>query len=287
MTMMHSAGDYPLAKSSRRRRRLVTLAHSLAAAPDLRRPAATALNSERFNIWSGSRTGNVRGDGPVQHEGLRALLASNRSVAWMIAGDDHSASVAGGLPGFCQRFATEFRPARRPAADPIIDVAWPGCRLADIRANLDDWLQHAPDVLLILSGAADATAGLQQLTRFEADAAWIVGKCREAATLPILTTSPLPLLSEADANYVGSLVYAEALRALSAEWDLPLVDFLDEWEQMAIRQGLTGSWIAESGTRPTAIGCMHLVSQVMREIDMHRVAPHQADYTERLPAVPR
>ena len=194
MTTMHSAGDYPLANSSRRRRRLVALAHSIAARPDVRRPAATPLQSERLNVWSNSPSGDLCIDAPALHEGLRALLASNQSVAWMIAGDDHSASVAGGLPGFCQRFSTEFRPARRPPADPIIDVAWPGCRLADIRANLPAWLRHAPDVLLILSGAADATAGMQELTRFEADAVWIVEKCLEASTLPILTTSPLPLL---------------------------------------------------------------------------------------------
>jgi hypothetical protein len=123
---------------------------------------------------------------------------------------------------------------RRSHADPVINVAWPGCRLAEIRSHLSDWLRHAPDVLLILSGPA------------------------------------LPLVSETDVDYVGPLMYAEAVRALSAEWDVPLVDFRDEWEQLAIRPGLAGSWIDESGAHPTSIGYTHLINQLTREIDRYR-----------------
>lgn len=282
----HSAGDYPLANSSRRRRRLATLTHVLKASPELRRLAATRLRSERLNVWTSSPSGDLSLECPAPHAGLQTLLASLRHVAWMVAGDDQS-RPDGDFPGFCQRFAAAIRPQRRPCWDPVINVAWGGCRLADVRAHLGDWLAHAPDVLLLLSGAADAAAGVAGLSRFEADAAWILGQCRDASIVPILTTSPLPLVSEDDADYVAPLVYAESIRALSVEWDVPLIDFRDEWEQLAIRPGLAGSWIDDTATGASSIGLMHLVDQLIREFDRHLDVDRQPDQIVTTASIPR
>lgn len=278
VTTNHSAGDFPLANSSRRRRRLAALARVVESGLPVRRRAAECPRTEPLSIWASSTSGDLLIEGHSPHAALQAFLTCSRPVAWMVAGDDYS-QVRADTAGFCQTFAGELRPLRRPQSDPIINVAAPGGRLAEVRRHLETWLRHAPDVLLLLSGPADASAGVDHLRPFEENVESIVAACRDAGVLPILTTSPLPLVSETDADYVAPLVYAEALRALSAEWDVPLVDFRDEWEQLAIRPGLAGSWIDEDAATPSTIGLMHLVDQLMREFDRHRAPARQPQHT--------
>jgi hypothetical protein len=266
---MRSPGEFPLSNSSRRRRRVVSKSRAADCPPAAEGRRESQLRPDRLNVWTSSQSGDIRIDAPALHSGLWTILASRRPLAWMLAGDNYC-GLDEGSPGFCQRFTAELARDRGSPSDPVINVAWPGCLLADIRTHLDDWLRHAPDVLLILSGPADADGGVDCLSRFEEDANSILGTCREASVLPVLTTAPLPLASETDADYVDPLVYAEAIRALSAEWDVPLIDFREEWERLAIRTGLAGSWVDENELRPSAIGLMRLVDQLMHEIRRHR-----------------
>lgn len=138
------------------------------------------------------------------------------------------------------------------------------------RAMLPRWLRHRPDLLLLICGPADAREGMSGLARFEADLTTIISECARHSVVLMLTTSPLPLHPEPDPRQVEPLVYAEAVRSLSAEYDVPLIDLQAEWEHYAIPPGLTGSWLNDRGDRPSAIGLMRLADQLVQGIEEWR-----------------
>ena len=265
------AALFPLAGSSRRRRRLITMR---AAQQNVARRPASHRQSRVDSVRSAApadlpvRLGRV---GPLRDPERRIAerLLSGPPCTWLFAGEsylDDSADRA--WPSLVDRFAHALRSRMNRPQDVVVDACQRGATLQEALADLDSRImRRRPDVILLQCGFSESSDDSAQITDFESDLLAIIRICRAHGVQLVLGTCPLPARSDDDPDAIRQIVCNEAVRSIAAEWDLPLIDHSEEWDQFSIHPGLAGSWYEAGALLPGAIGheriCDSLVTEIM------------------------
>ena len=261
----HSSGS----RANRRRRRVIMLqaaAHTKAALPLRPHCPIVAGGFDSLSLEPSISSGLA--------QRLGEFLASERPRTWVVVGDtllggqqpSASETESRGWRGCFDLFADDLRgPLQRPY-DPLVNMAAPGCRLAEIAEHRNPLrMGLRPDVLwLSLSPADFAKPGLP-LAAFEEQMAALLSAWRAAVPVVILSTPPLVVDDAHSSEGIQSAVTLAAARSLAAEYDAGVVDHSEHWQHYAVRHGLAGSWFTEQGA-PSAIGHLQLSRHILDEL---------------------
>lgn len=232
---------------------------------------ADELN-DRLDFWGIPSTEAARFDEPELHPGLQELLCRSQPLAWLIAGNSLT-PAATTEAGLCDRITAAIRSCDGHPRDRVMDAAWAGGTIAEVRSSLPELLAHRPDILLLMGGPSEWSDGVSRLPQLESDVTEIIRHCAEEGVLPILTTCPVPLDTDESPGNVEQLVLAETFRALAAEWDAPLIDLRAAWEQAAIPPESPGSWYNARGTLPSSMGLSRIAQQLAMLIHTAQADP--------------
>lgn len=251
----HVATTYPLGRTSRRRRMLViqNALHNPAASTDS--PCVTAFTPDEAR-----RDDSLLLDDftePASLDGSFGVGRSESPLTWLLVGDSFLPAGAGSRqwPGLVELFTSGLRSRFRPQFDPIVDACMPECRVRDVLHAFDDRIgRRNPSVVILLCGAADAADGMSAISRFEDALLSVARRLKDEGVALVLNTSPVPFHTSDDPLAATHMVYAETVRGIAAELDLPLVDHRRDWEQFAIPPGEYGSWYEFDGRLPSAFG---------------------------------
>mgnify|MGYP002622838044 CR=1 FL=1 len=265
------AAIFPLAGASRRRRRLIVMnaaQHSAAAPPSIprssRRPAAPRLSP---HFASGEPLSDAE-------RNIAERLRSPAPCTWLFAGENYlDAQTERSWPSLTDRFANALRTRLNRPQDIVVDAARRGGALQDVLSDLDSRIiRRRPDVILLHCGFNESSADSSEITTFESNLLTIARICRAHGVQLVLSTCPVPVRSDDDPAAIHQLVYNEAVRAIAAEWELPIVDHSHEWEHFAIHPGLAGSWFESDAPVPGAIGHARLCESLLAEISIWQAA---------------
>ena len=199
-------------------------------------------------------------------ESFDILRPSSSPVTWLLAGDSFlpPGNEERRHPGIVELFTTGLRERSHSPFDPVVDACMPGSRARDVLHDLDKRiLDRNPSVVFLLCGATDSEAGVPALAGFENALLRIARQLETRGVLLVLNTSPVPDYSEEDPSSVTHMVYAEAVRGIATELDLPLIDHRHDWEHLAVPAGEPGSWFSDDGRNPSATGCRQMALKML------------------------
>jgi hypothetical protein len=207
---------------------------------------------------------------PPLDSGLPARLANlSRPLVWVFTGDNYrrpsslkeSAVVAplSGLAGLILREQFDR------STDAFVDSTGPALRTADLSGEFSARIgQFHPQIVVLSVSPAEASRGLDGLQRFERNLIALNRKVAEAGGHLILQTPPC-LDDQSSSEAVDLLVYVEAVRGISAEQSIPLIDHWTHWETSGTRTIADHHWL-DAHRSLTAAGMRELLKCFLREL---------------------
>jgi hypothetical protein len=202
----------------------------------------------------------------VNDEAFDILRPPGSPVTWLFAGESFlpSGSQARQHAGIVELFTAGLRDRRHSPFDPVVDACTPESLTGDVLPSLGKRiLDRNPSVVFLLCGAADSEAGMPALPGFENALLRIARQLERKGILLVLNTSPVPYCTDDDPSAATHMIYAEAVRALATELELPLIDHRRDWEQLAVPPGESGSWFNDDGRYPNALGCRRMALKLL------------------------
>lgn len=209
----------------------------------------------------------MNGAGP-----LDAVLARER-VTWLFLGDSITQGVVHtrGWRSYAELVTEHLRgPALRRRPDAVVNSAVDGSRTGDL---LDDYAwrvsRFAPDVVLVLFGTNDLTAGPAGADGFADRLTEIVRRCREAGALVVLQTPP-PVLPSGERTPELHALYATRVRAVAAHEHTLLVDHAAAWAAAAAARGeerAPRAWMSDA-FHPNERGHRAMAREVLRALGL-------------------
>lgn len=258
----HVSTCYPLGGASRRRRMLaIQIASQNQSATPGEAPLAPLSPPSTSPSFSLDRFG---AEDP--HDGLPDHVGrSERTLTWMFLGEGFLLDCGErDWPGFVELFTAGLRSRRPRSRDTVIDACTSAFRVRDVLAAFGERItRRNPSVLFLLCGPSDPQAGVSALAGFENALLQFARRASEAGILFVLNTSPVPYFTDDHPSVAAHLIYAEAVRSIAAELELPLVDHRLDWEQFAVPPGGPGSWYDADGLAPAAAGHRRIAAKLL------------------------
>jgi GDSL-like Lipase/Acylhydrolase family len=215
---------------------------------------------------------------PTSVDGTFSGLRTSQSpLTWVLVGDSFLPTGAGARqwPGLVELFTSGLRSRLRPPFDPIVDACMSECRVRDVLDAFHDRIQQRnPSVVILFCGAADSADGMSSISQFENSLLQIARRLKDEGVLLVLNTSPVPHHTSDDPLAATHMVYAETVRGIAAELDLPLVDHRRDWEQFAIPPCEYGSWYEFDGRLPSAFGHRQIALKLLSVLAEPRLTNH-------------
>jgi acyl-CoA thioesterase-1 len=192
----------------------------------------------------------------VDFQPLRELLSGSKPVAWVFAGDSitQGALYTGGQRSYSEHFAERVRWGLRRDQDVVINTSAPDETSQSLLEDLE-WrtLRFQPDVVSMMIGINDATAGHMGRSQFRRNLQHIVGCIRAEGALVLLHTPPRVDLARLT-THVDLRAYVRILRDLARELDVPCVDHWAFWKNAAAGGENINDWLVADGLHPTGEG---------------------------------
>ncbi len=251
--------SYPLTVSSRRRRRLIA---ALAA-----ERAETQAKQDR------SRTPQETMPAPVSASPPPAWILRSKPLTWILLGESLAPPPDGNRNwrNFGERLGEFLKPIRRRSRDVLIDKTAPRCDLTETRRRLADSLRFQPDVVLLSVGLKNIPRDAEELSRFEEGLRQFIKILQRTKANCILSTPPaLPVINREET--VDHLIFTEAIRAIAAECDLPLVDHWRRWEEASLRGNDLSKWCTNQGRTVGPAGHMELFRQIVEDLGLGQIS---------------
>ncbi len=200
---------------------------------------------------------------------VRALLSQVDPANWVFCGDTmlSMSDRARDWPNFVAHFSHFVRWQIRRFPDVVIDACLPEDSLSLISSQLDQRvLRFQPHAVFIMCGPEEASAGMAGLQSFEDALLSILWELLEEGITPIVHTPPSSLDS-GDALF-DSLVYVEAIRSITAELDVPLVDHWDFWETTSAENGCIRKWYEPDTSLPGKLGHERMSELMLQKLGL-------------------
>jgi hypothetical protein len=201
---------------------------------------------------------------------LRALLSRPAPLTWMLIGDslEPSAGHEREWRSFSGRLSDVVRHVAGRARDVFIVHTAAGQRLEEVAVDAaQNVARFRPDIVLVTLGPQEAASGRRGLTAFERNLIALIGTAAAARAVPILSTPPQTPAADPEAA-VHQLIYAEAIRAVAAEYDVPLVDHFAHWETAAARPAGNSAWFEAAASTPGRYGHEQLARRIVVDLQL-------------------
>jgi acyl-CoA thioesterase I len=214
------------------------------------------------------------------------LLRRSTPIVWLFAGDSITAGVVHtrGYRDYTQHFRERLYELGR-SDDVVLNTAKSGMWVENLLEQVDDRvLRWHPDVVFLMFGANDATAGREGIARFSEQYANLIKKCKASGidvfvqtTVPMAPLDPAlvqALEASGDARRAQAAVqnlerrleflgpYAEATRKVAQESAVPVIDHWNVWQ----RAGEYRGQLLDGEIHPNEYGHRLLAQTVLRDL---------------------
>lgn len=202
-------------------------------------------------------------------ERVKKLLRSEEPLTWIFYGDSitHGVLHTFGYRDYAELFAERVRSELGRMMDVVATTAISGNTTRDLLASFD-WrvARFRPDVVFLMIGMNDCSKekgiGVEE---FEKNVLELVDRITELGTVPVLqTTCPiLPGQAPERLPYFDS--YMDAIRKVSADRKLPLIDHTEHWREEEEHHFL---WMSNA-FHPNAYGHRAFAQYIYRCLDIY------------------
>ena len=203
--------------------------------------------------------------------GIKALLAGKDPVMWVITGDSitHGALHTLGWRSYPEHFAERVRWELKRMRDVVINTGISGDTIPGVSKDLD-WrvLQFKPQVVSLMFGMNDCTAGPGGRDKFRDGLAALVERIRAAGAIPLLNT-PNTVYIANSARREDLPAYAQIVREYAEANQLALVDHWKHWEAAKSNQEDLLPWIEDKSIHPGVYGHREFAKEIFRVLGIY------------------
>lgn len=201
-------------------------------------------------------------------EGIKKLLASSEPLTWVVTGDSitHGALHTLGWRSYPEHFAERVRWEMRRMRDVVINTGISGNRTGDLLKDIG-WraLRFQPDVVSVMLGMNDCTAGPPGRETFRANLTTIANRILEAGAIPLLH-SPNTIYVKNAGGRSDLPAYAEIVRETAATGKYALVDHWSHWQKTKPDQEALLPWLEDKSIHPGVFGHREMAKLMFREL---------------------
>jgi lysophospholipase L1-like esterase len=221
---------------------------------------------------AGALGGDARAAGPANEpaglDAIKHLFARKEPVTWLFTGDSitHGALHTLGWRSYPEHFAERVRWEMRRMRDVVINTGISGDRTGALLADLE-WraLRFRPDVVSLMYGMNDCSAGPAGRDGFRANLNALVDKIIAAGAAPLLNT-PNTIYVKNAGGRADLEAYAEIARTVAADRKLALVDHWTHWQKQKPDQEALLPWLEDQSIHPGVFGHREFAKLVFREL---------------------
>lgn len=200
--------------------------------------------------------------------GIKALLTGKEPVCWLFTGDSitHGALHTFGWRSYPEHFAERVRWELKRVRDIVINTGISGDRTGGLLNDLDWRVLHLkPNVVSIMLGMNDCTAGPEGREVFRKNLTAIVEKVQAAGAIPLLNT-PNTIYFKNAIERADLPAYAVIVREVAAAMKAGLVDHWAHWEKTKPAQDSLLPWVADQSIHPGVYGHREFAKVIFREL---------------------
>lgn len=178
---------------------------------------------------------------------LREVLAGP-PVTWVFLGDSITQGVrhTRGRRGYVEHFAERVRGELGRRSDAVINSGVSATTTEDLLPEFH-WRagRFAPDVVFVMFGTNDQTAGPDGVRGFRYRLDQIVQRSRDVGAMVVLQTPP-PVQAEGDRSPELAESYAEVVRQVGDDLGVLVVDHAAAWQEAADGDAAPVGWLDDS-----------------------------------------
>lgn len=204
-------------------------------------------------------------------EGLKTLLKSSEPVTWVLTGDSitHGALHTYGWRSYPEHFAERVRWELRRVRDVVINTGISGDRTGGLLKDLH-WrvLRFQPDVVSVMLGMNDCTAGEAGRATFRTNLEGIVEKTLAAGAVPLLH-SPNTIYQRNAGGRADLEAYADIVREVAEARKIALVDHWRHWQTTKPDQEALLPWLEDRSIHPGVYGHREMAKLTFRVLGIY------------------
>ena len=201
-------------------------------------------------------------------DSMKKMLAGKEPVTWLITGDSitHGALHTLGWRSYPEHFAERVRWELRRVRDVVINTGISGDRTGGL---LNDWnwrvARFQPDVVSVMLGMNDCTAGEAGRETFRTNLKAIVARTLEIGAVPLLHTPNTTYVKNSGGR--GDLpAYAAIVREVAQAEQVALVDHWAHWQKAKPDQEALLPWIEDKSIHPGVYGHREFAKLMFKEL---------------------
>ncbi|MFO0901475.1 MAG: SGNH/GDSL hydrolase family protein [Pirellulales bacterium] len=204
-------------------------------------------------------------------EGLQKLLKSPTPATWILTGDSitHGALHTLGWRSYPEHFAERVRWELRRVKDVVINTGISGNRTGDLLADFA-WRagRFQPDVVSIMLGMNDCTAGEAGREMFRKNLAALCDRAIESGAIPLLH-SPNTIYLRNAGGRSDLPAYARIVQETAADRGVALVDHWQHWQQAKPDQESLLPWLEDKSIHPGVYGHREMAKLMFRVLGIY------------------
>lgn len=189
-------------------------------------------------------------------------------MTWVFAGDSitHGCFHTHGARNYVEHSTELLRHQSGRSSDVVVNVGVSGWRVPDLLADFDFRLGRlAPDVVVLMLGTNDATAGETQVGAFASDLERLALRIRDLGATLVLQVPPL--LRGEPSGRTAMPMYCDAVRDVAERLAVPIVDHARDWEQHFTDAALR-EWL-DDDIHPNAAGHLRMARTLTTALGAH------------------
>ena len=203
---------------------------------------------------------------------IRDLFADPTPRKWVFTGDSitHGAVHTYGWRDYTELFSERVRTELNRVRDVIIKTAINGRNTRQVLQDFDWGIgQFQPDVLFVMLGMNDCAGRNIPIEEFQDNLKAIAQKAIDGWNCKVVMQTTCTVVDEGAPGRAENLPdYMEAIRALSKEMELPLIDHTAYWkQQIAAAGGRRTAWL-EDPFHPNNHGHQAFAELVFKELNI-------------------
>ena len=206
--------------------------------------------------------------------GIKELLARKEPVTWVFTGDSitHGALHTLGWRSYPEHFAERVRWELRRMRDVVINTGISGDRTKGILADIDRRaLRFQPEVVSIMFGMNDCSAGPAGHDTFRKNLNAIVDKIIAAGAVPLVNTPNTVYVKNAGGR-ADLPAYSQIIKDVATERELALVDHWDHWQKAKPDQEELLPWLEDKSIHPGVYGHREFAKLIFRVLGIFDTA---------------
>jgi len=199
---------------------------------------------------------------------VKKRIADKEPIIWVFTGDSitHGALHTYGWRSYVEHFAERVRFEMRRYTDIVINSGISGDTMKGILAR-DEWrmFQFKPHVISLKIGMNDCKEGEKGISFFKDSLEKLIEKTQEKKILLLLNTPNL-IQFELDKTRHALPLYIEAIREISREYKLSLIDHYAHWTKETANSSRLQMWLNDGSIHPNNFGHLVLARKIFQDL---------------------